>query len=107
MIVNVGSLFGGLVAVGPGVRADDGFLDLCLFSARNALEGFDVVRRCFAHNFRPHRNMVFARGRAIRLESIPPTVAEADGELLGAVTLDAVVEPSVAVLLSAQGSLRD
>jgi diacylglycerol kinase family enzyme len=103
MIVNVGALFGGMVSVGPGVRPDDGLLDLCLFSARTALEGFDVVRRCFARNFRPHRNMVFARGRAIRLESVPPTVAEADGELLGAVTLNAVVEPRAALLLRAQG----
>jgi diacylglycerol kinase (ATP) len=107
MIVNIGSLFGGRVSVGPGVRADDGLLDLCLFSARTALEGFEVVRRCFAHNFRPHRNMVFARGRAIQLESVPPSVAEADGELLGAVTLNAVVEPRAALFLRARDSRRD
>ena len=107
MVVNVGGLFGGRVAVGPGIRADDGLLDLCLFSAGNALEAFDVVRRCRMHDFRPHPNMVFARGHAIRLETIPPSVAEADGELLGTVTLEAVAVPNAALLVRTGASRGD
>jgi diacylglycerol kinase (ATP) len=107
MIVNVGALFGGRLTAAPGVRADDGLLDLCLFSAASPIEGFDVVRRCAARDFRPHRNMVFARGHEVRLETVPPSMAEADGELLGAVTLDAVAEPDAALLLRADATRRD
>jgi diacylglycerol kinase (ATP) len=101
MIVNVGSFFGGRIAAGPGVRPDDGLLDLCLYSARSPWEGLGVVRRCFTRDFRPHRNLLFVQGHEIGLESVPPSVAQADGELLGAVSLEAVSEPNAALVLRA------
>jgi diacylglycerol kinase family enzyme len=99
MIANVGALFGGALSMGPGVRADDGLLDLCLFSARSPLEAMDVVRRCALKDFRPHRNMLYARGSEIRLETVPPSLAQADGDLLGDVALVAAAEPFAARLL--------
>lgn len=104
MIVNIGSLFGGRIAAGPGVVADDGMLDLCLFSARSTLEGLDVVRRCATHDFRPHRNMFYARGREIGIETSPPAAAQADGDLLPPGALEAIAEPGAALLVRAQGS---
>ena len=102
MIVNVGAFFGGRVAAGPGVRADDGLLDLCLYSAKSSLEGMDVVRRCVMHDFRPHPNLLFARGREIGLETDPPSVAQADGEILGVVSLQASSSPQAALVLRAR-----
>jgi diacylglycerol kinase (ATP) len=99
MIVNIGAFFAGRLQAGPGIRPDDGQLDLCVFSARSSLEGADVLRRCYSGDFRPHRNMYFARGTSITLESDPLTVAEADGELLPAERLTAVVEAGAACLL--------
>jgi diacylglycerol kinase (ATP) len=99
IVANVGALFGGVLSMGPGVRADDGLLDLCLFAARTPLEGMDVVRRCMTKDFRPHRNMLYARGSEIRLETVPPSLAQADGDLLGDVGLVAVAEPLAARLL--------
>jgi diacylglycerol kinase family enzyme len=99
MIVNIGGFFAGRLKAGPGIRPDDGQLDLCMFSAGSPLEGADILRRCFAGDFRPHRNMYFARGTSIALESDPLTVAEADGDLLPAERLSAVVEPGAACLL--------
>ncbi len=93
IIANIGALFGDGLAMGPGVRADDGLLDLCLFSARTPFEAMDIFRRCVTGNFRPHRNMVYARGAEIRLEALPPSLAQADGDLLGNVALVAVAEP--------------
>lgn len=99
MIANVGSFLDGLIATGPGVTPDDGLLDLCLFSANTVGEAMDVVRRCAFRDFRPHRNMLFARGRTIRLETLDPSPAQADGELLAAAPLEVVAEPLAARLL--------
>ena len=100
MIANVPSLLNGLIATGPGVRTDDGLLDLCLFSAKSSWQAFDVVRRCAMKDFRPRANMLFARGREITLEALSPSVAQADGELLGYVPLRATAEPLGARLLA-------
>ena len=100
MIANVPSLLNGLIATGPGVSMTDGLIDLCLFSADSSLEAFDVVRRCTIKDFRPHRNLFFARGREISLETMPPSVAQVDGELMPPGRLDAVSEPGAARLLT-------
>ncbi len=100
MIANVPSLLNGLIATGPGVRTDDGLLDLCLFSARTSLEAFDVVRRCTIKDFRPHRNLLFARGHEISIETAAASPAQVDGELLPPGKLMAVAEPNAARLLT-------
>jgi diacylglycerol kinase family enzyme len=99
MIANVPSLLDGLISTGPGVRTDDGLLDLCLFTAGSIPQALDAVRRCVVRDFRPHPNLLFARGREITLETLPLSEAQADGELLGPVALRAVVEPMAARLL--------
>jgi diacylglycerol kinase (ATP) len=100
MIANVPSLLNGLIATGPDVSTSDGLLDLCLFSANTPLEAFDVVRRCTVKDFRPHRNLLFVRGREISLETMPPSVAQVDGELIPPGRLDAVAEPNAGYLLA-------
>lgn len=99
MIANVGTLFGGLIALGPSVRTDDGLLDLCLFSAATPVEGLDLVRRCLTRDFRPHPRLLFVQGREITIETDRPTATQADGELLAPTPLHAVVEPHAARLL--------
>ena len=101
MIVNIGSFFAGRLKAGPGMTPDDGLLDLCVYSARSPLEGADVLRRCFAGDFRPHRNMLFVRGESVRLETLAPAIGEVDGELLAPGVLHAQVEPLAARLLRA------
>jgi diacylglycerol kinase (ATP) len=100
MIANVPSLLNGLIATGPDVSTTDGLLDLCLFTANTPLEAFDVVRRCTIKDFRPHRNLLFVRGREISLETLPPSVAQVDGELIPPGRLDAIAEPGAARLLT-------
>lgn len=99
MIANVGALMNDFIATGPGVRTDDGLLDLCLLSPRSALEALEVTRRSILRDFRPHPAMLYAKGRCIDLEGVPPAAAQADGELLGPVALKAVCEPLAARLL--------
>lgn len=99
MIANVGALMNGFIATGPAVRSDDGILDLCLLSPRSALEAFELTRRSIFRDFRTHPAMLYARGRCIDIEGVPPAAAQADGELLGPVALSAVCEPGAARLL--------
>jgi len=99
MIANVGALMNGFIATGPDVRTDDGLLDLCLLSPRSALEAVEITRRSIRRDFRPHPAMLYARGRCIDLEGVPPTPAQADGELLGRIALSAVCEAGAARLL--------
>jgi diacylglycerol kinase family enzyme len=100
MIANVPALLSGLFSTGPGVRADDGLLDLCLFSAKSSLQAFDIVRRCAMKDFRPRENMLFCRGREITIETLSPSEAQVDGELLAPGPLRAVAEPLAARLLA-------
>ena len=100
MIANVPSLLNGRISTGPDVRADDGLLDLCLFSAKSSWEAFDVVRRCAMKDFRPRANMLFARGREVTLEALTSSVAQVDGELVGNGPLCATAEPLGARLLA-------
>jgi YegS/Rv2252/BmrU family lipid kinase len=99
MIVNVGIMLDGLVALGPGIRPDDGGLDLCVFSARNLADAVTVVGRLVVKDFREDRIMTFARGQQIAIETQPPRPVQADGEMLGVRPLAAVVAPLAAPLL--------
>jgi diacylglycerol kinase family enzyme len=89
------------------VRADDGRLDLCVYSARTPMQGAAILRRCFSGDFRPHPGLLFARGESILLESFPTAESEADGEVLVPGALHAIVEPLAACLLRGAGARLD
>lgn len=99
MIVNVGIMLDGLVELGPGIRPDDGGLDLCVFSARNLGDAATVVGRLVVKDFREDRMMTFARGQRIVIETQPAKPVQADGEMLGMRPLAAVIAPLAAPLL--------
>jgi diacylglycerol kinase family enzyme len=46
--------------------------------------------------------LLYLPGREIRVETDPPRVAQADGELIGETPLDIVVEPRAARLIKAK-----
>jgi len=99
MIANVPVLMDGLVATGPGVRMDDGLLDLCIFDATSPLGAVGVMWRAIRRDFRPRPGTFFARGREIHLEVVPAAVPQADGDLLAKGPLHATVEPGGALFL--------
>ncbi len=99
MVVNVGSVLNGLFVLGPGIAYDDGVLDLCLFAAPSARDAAAVLSKVARRDFRPDPRLVFARGREVTIETVPPRPMQADGELLGATPLRATVAAAVAPLL--------
>jgi diacylglycerol kinase (ATP) len=99
MVANFGSLFGGRFQIGPDIEADDGMLDLCVFSPKTALDVLHVIWRVWRRDFRPNPRMRFVKGKRIRLASTPSQLVEADGELLGLAPIEIEVAPLAAMLL--------
>ncbi|MDF1504584.1 diacylglycerol kinase family protein [Roseisolibacter sp. H3M3-2] len=99
MIVNFGAVLGDLFRFGPGIEADDGRLDLCLFSPDTVGDAVRVLWRLSRRDFRDDRCLLYRAGREFRVETAPSRAAQADGELLGRTPLVARVEPLAATLL--------
>ena len=94
MVANFGTVLNRLFTLGPGIRQDDGLLDLCLFSPESAEQAVRITWRLFRGDFRDVPYMLWVQGRHIRVETDPPQLAQADGELLPAGPLDVRVERS-------------
>ncbi|GAC1699255.1 MAG: hypothetical protein NVS9B3_16360 [Gemmatimonadaceae bacterium] len=103
MVTNFGVVLQRLFTLGPGIRADDGVLDLCVFSPRGILDAIAIAWRLLQKDFRSDPRMYYRAGRAFRIETDPPRLAQADGDLLGMTPLDIHVEPRAARLLVPRG----
>jgi YegS/Rv2252/BmrU family lipid kinase len=99
MVANFGAVLGRRITLGPGIRTDDGLLDVCVFSPKTLGDAFRIMYRLLRGNFAPDPCMLYVRGRDIRVETTPPRSWQADGELMGATPFHVVVEPLAARLL--------
>jgi diacylglycerol kinase (ATP) len=99
MIVNFGAVLGDLIRFGPGIRHDDGLLDLCLFAPRSAADAVRILWRLVRKDFRDDASLVYRAGREFLVEPATPRVAQADGELLGQTPIVVRVVPLAATLL--------
>lgn len=99
MVANFGSVLGSFMSLGPDIREDDGLLNLCIFSPANGGEALRSIWRLLRHDFRPAPFLLWVPGRRFRIETDPPHMAQADGELLGDGPLVVHVEPRAARLL--------
>jgi len=99
MIVNFGAVLGDLFRFGPGIRHDDGLLDLCLFTPHSAADAVRVLWRLARKDFRDDASLVYRAGREFLVEPATPSVAQADGELLGQTPITVRVVPLAATLL--------
>ena len=99
MVANVGSLLNDRITLGPGIRVDDGTLDVCLFAPRSLFDGIRIMWRMLTRNFAVHPTMIYRRGAEIRIETDSPCRAQADGELIGMTPIVISVEPRSVKLL--------
>ena len=99
MIANFGAVLNELISLGPGIRRDDGLLDLCVFSPEGARDATNIMWRLFRKDFRDDRRLLYRPGRSFRVETIPARRVQADGELLGPTPFEVTVEPLAAHLL--------
>ena len=99
MVVNFGAILGDLLPFGPGILADDGRLDLCVFAPRSAADAARVLARLVRRDFRPDPSLVYLPGERFHIAPDRPQPAQADGELLGLTPLTVRVAPLAATLL--------
>jgi YegS/Rv2252/BmrU family lipid kinase len=102
MVANFGAVLNDLITLGPGIRHDDGQLDACIFSAATAGDAVRVMWKLWRGDFAPDPRLVYLPGREISIETFPPRLAQADGELVGTAPLHIVVEPRAARLIKAR-----
>lgn len=99
MIANFGAVVSDRITFGPGIRYDDGVLDACLYSPRNLPDATRIMWRLLWRNFSSDAAMLYRSGRRIRIETDPPRMAQADGELLGMTPLEVEIAPRAVRLL--------
>ena len=99
MIANFGAVLSDRITLGPGIRCDDGVLDACLYSPRNLRDALRIMWRLLRKNFASDEAMLYRSGKRMRIETSPPVLAQADGELLGMTPIEIVVEPHAVRLL--------
>ena len=99
MLTNFGAVLNDRLSLGPGIRQDDGKLDLCVFSPGGLKDAIRILWRLSRKDFRDDPCMLFRAGEVFRIETDPPCQAQADGDLLGPTPFGARVEPRAATLL--------
>lgn len=99
MIANVGAVLGERLMLGPDIRPDDGVLNACVFSPTTLRDAIRIVSRMATRNFAPDPCALYVAGRHIRVETTPPRVWQADGDVLGTTPFDATIEPLAVRLL--------
>ncbi len=100
MVANVGRVLDGMLTLGPGIRPDDGWLDLCVYSGGRMADALRVGLRLVRGDFRADPCVVVRAGRRFRVETIPARPVQADGELLGSTPFEVTVVPGAARLLA-------
>jgi diacylglycerol kinase family enzyme len=107
MIANFGAVLSDRITFGPGIRFDDGVLDACFYSPRNLRDATRIMWRLLRKNFASDEAMLYRSGRHIRVETDPPRLAQADGELLGMTPLEIEIAPrAVRLLVPKQPTLK-
>jgi YegS/Rv2252/BmrU family lipid kinase len=99
MVANFGTVLDRLITLGPDIREDDGLLDLCIFSPASGGQALLTIWRLMRRDFRAAPYLLWVPGKEFRIETDPPRVAQADGELLGMAPLAIRVQPRAARLL--------
>ena len=74
-------------------RRDDGLLDACIYSPRNLPDAARILWMMSRKSFQPDPCVTYRSGREFRIETFPPQVGQADGELLGNSPFEVSVDP--------------
>jgi diacylglycerol kinase (ATP) len=99
LVANFGAVLNDLVAFGDGIVHDDGLLNACVFSPDSLWDAMRILWRMVRKDFRADPCLFYKSGREFRVETTPPMVAQADGELLPDTPLSVSVDPLAGCLL--------
>lgn len=99
LIANFGAVMNDLLAFGDGIARDDGLLNACVYSPRNPMDALRILWRMTRRNFEPDPSVVYVAGSTFQIETDPPRLGQADGELIGISPFSITVEPLAARVL--------
>lgn len=93
LVANFGTLLHGLITLGPGIVADDGRLDVCVFDAAGVTDAVRIAHRMILRRFGDDAGMSYRAGRTVSVATDPALPAQADGELIGGTPFTVTVDP--------------
>jgi YegS/Rv2252/BmrU family lipid kinase len=99
LVANFGAVLNNLVAFGDGIVHDDGLLNACVFSPDSLWDAMRILWRMVRKDFRADPCLFYKSGREFTVETTPPMIAQADGELLPDTPLSVSVDPLAGCLL--------
>jgi YegS/Rv2252/BmrU family lipid kinase len=93
-IVTNGRLYGGLIALAPEARVDDGVLYIALFIGSGALDATAHAARVLTGLHRTDPNVLMRPVTCARIETLAePLAVQADGDLRGLTPLEVTIAP--------------
>src|SRR5512141_758131 len=83
LIANFGAVMNDLISFGDGIQRDDGVLNACVYSPHNVIDALRILLKMARKNFTPDPCIYYASGSSFFIETDPPRIGQADGELIG------------------------
>jgi diacylglycerol kinase (ATP) len=93
LVANFGAVLNDLIGFGEGIVQDDGLLNACVFSPNTLKDSFRILWKMVRKDFSEDPCLFYQAGREFRIETDPPMMAQADGELLQVTPLSVGVDP--------------
>ena len=102
LVANFGAVMNNLIAFGDGIQRDDGVLNACVYSPNNAIDALRILYKMTRKKFTPDKSIYYRSGTTFLIETDPPRIGQADGELIGSGPFTVTVEPLAARVLVAK-----
>jgi diacylglycerol kinase (ATP) len=103
LVANFGAVLNDLIVFGDGIRRDDGLLNACIYSPKHLRDAMRIFWRMSRKEFKADPCVTYRSGKNFRIETIPPQMGQADGELLGNSPFEVTVEPLAGRVLVPKG----
>jgi YegS/Rv2252/BmrU family lipid kinase len=99
LVANYGAVMDDLISFGVGIQRDDGVLNVCVYSPKNPWDALRILYKMARKRFTPDPAIYYAAGSTFLIETDPPRIGQADGELIGTGPFKVTVEPLAARVL--------
>ncbi|MGK2961556.1 MAG: diacylglycerol/lipid kinase family protein [Gemmatimonadaceae bacterium] len=99
LIANFGAVMNEMLVFGDGIQRDDGLLNACVYSPGNVIDATRILLKMTFRRFTPDPCIQYRSGSVFVIETDPPRLGQADGELIGNSPFTVTVEPLAARVL--------
>jgi diacylglycerol kinase family enzyme len=96
LVANFGAVMSNLIAFGDGIQRDDGVLNACVYSPNGPVDAMRILYKMTLKKFTPDPSIYYRSGTTFVIETDPPVIGQADGELIGIGPFTVTVEPLAA-----------